>query len=149
MPKAGVFAEGAARVVAAALIARLRGGEPPGAYDGRGSCYIEFGAGRVGRVDVDFLSGPEADRHLPRAVRRARRREAATSARAAAPAGSAADRPTGGLAMPLRIVAALASIVTALALVATAAAGSRLSATVCPPLTGTPWGWRRSSAPEG
>ena len=27
-------------------------------YDGRGSCYIEFGAGRVGRVDVDFLSGP-------------------------------------------------------------------------------------------
>ena len=29
------------------------------AYDGRGSCYIEFGAGRVGRVDVDFLSGPK------------------------------------------------------------------------------------------
>ena len=28
-------------------------------YDGRGSCYIEFGAGQVGRVDVDFLSGPK------------------------------------------------------------------------------------------
>lgn len=27
-------------------------------YDGRGSCYIEFGSGRVGRVDIDFLSGP-------------------------------------------------------------------------------------------
>ena len=59
VPKAGVFAEGAARVVAASLIARLRGGEQPGAYDGLGSCYIEFGGGRVGRVDVDFLSGPK------------------------------------------------------------------------------------------
>lgn len=59
VPKAGVFSEGAARVVAESLIASLRGGEQPGAYDGLGSCYIEFGAGRVGRVDVDFLSGPK------------------------------------------------------------------------------------------
>lgn len=59
VPKAGVFAEGAARVVAASLIARFRGGEQPAAYDGIGSCYIEFGGGLVGRVDVDFLSGPK------------------------------------------------------------------------------------------
>ena len=59
VPKAGVFAEGAARVVASSLIARLRDGVEPGAYDGLGSCYIEFGGGRVGRVDVDFLSGPK------------------------------------------------------------------------------------------
>jgi sulfide:quinone oxidoreductase len=59
VPKAGVFAEGAARVVATSLIARLQGGEEPGAYGGLGSCYIEFGGGRVGRVDVDFLSGPK------------------------------------------------------------------------------------------
>jgi sulfide:quinone oxidoreductase len=58
VPKAGVFSEGAARVVAASLVAQLQGGEPPPAYDGRGACYVEFGAGRVGRVDVDFLSGP-------------------------------------------------------------------------------------------
>ena len=57
-PKAGVFSEGAARVVAASLIAELQGGEQPQAYAGAGSCYIEFGANRVGRVDVDFLSGP-------------------------------------------------------------------------------------------
>ena len=63
-PKAGVFAEGAARVVAEALIARLRGGEPPAAYDGRGICYIEFGAGRIGRVEVDFLSGPKPVGHF-------------------------------------------------------------------------------------
>jgi sulfide:quinone oxidoreductase len=57
-PKAGVFSEGAARVVAASLIAELQGDEQPSAYTGMGSCYVEFGAGRVARVDVDFLSGP-------------------------------------------------------------------------------------------
>jgi len=59
VPKAGVFSEGAARVVAAEVLAELRGEEQPAGYDGLGSCYIEFGAGRVGRVDVDFLSGPK------------------------------------------------------------------------------------------
>lgn len=57
-PKAGVFSEGAARIVAAAILAEVQGGEAPPAYNGAGSCYIEFGRGRVGRVDVDFLSGP-------------------------------------------------------------------------------------------
>ena len=58
-PKAGVFAEGAAKIVAASLIARLGRGQPPGPHEGKGSCYIEFGAGRVARVDIDFLSGPK------------------------------------------------------------------------------------------
>ncbi|HEY2333428.1 MAG TPA: FAD-dependent oxidoreductase [Solirubrobacterales bacterium] len=58
VPKAGVFAEGAARIVAQALIAKLSGGEAPGPHLGRGTCYIEFGGGRVGSVDIDFLSGP-------------------------------------------------------------------------------------------
>ncbi|MDQ1510185.1 MAG: sulfide:quinone oxidoreductase [Actinomycetota bacterium] len=59
VPKAGMFAEGAARVVAASIVATLRGGEPPQAFGGLGACYIEFGAGRVGRVDIDFLSAPK------------------------------------------------------------------------------------------
>lgn len=59
VPKAGVFAEGAARVVAHALISRILGTGESEEYNGLGSCYIEFGAGRVGRVDVDFLSGPK------------------------------------------------------------------------------------------
>jgi sulfide:quinone oxidoreductase len=58
VPKAGMFAEGAARVAAASIIADLKGNEPPPDYDGRGSCYIEFGSGTVGRVDMNFLSGP-------------------------------------------------------------------------------------------
>ena len=57
-PKAGVFSEGAARVVADQLVARIRGeSEPPG-YDGMGSCWIEFGGHEVARVDVDFFSTP-------------------------------------------------------------------------------------------
>jgi sulfide:quinone oxidoreductase len=58
-PKAGVFAEGAAGAVASALIARIRGEGKATLYAGAGTCYIEFGAGRVGRVDVDFFSGPK------------------------------------------------------------------------------------------
>jgi len=56
--KAGVFAEGAARVVADQLIARLRGEREPPGYDGKASCYIEFGDRGVARVDVDFFSSP-------------------------------------------------------------------------------------------
>jgi sulfide:quinone oxidoreductase len=59
VPKAGVFSEGAARVVAASIVALRLGGEQPPGYDGRGVCYIEFGAGQVGGVEVDFLSGPK------------------------------------------------------------------------------------------
>jgi sulfide:quinone oxidoreductase len=59
VPKAGVFAEGAARVVAQRILHDLRGGDPPGPHTGHGTCYIEFGRGNVGSVEIDFLSGPE------------------------------------------------------------------------------------------
>lgn len=58
-PKAGVFAEGAARAVAANIISRLRHEEETAKNPGFGSCYIEFGADRVARVEVDFFSGPK------------------------------------------------------------------------------------------
>jgi len=57
-PKAGVFAEGAAKVAAKTIIAELEHGEEPTAYKGDGICYVEFGNGRVGKVNVDFFSGP-------------------------------------------------------------------------------------------
>jgi sulfide:quinone oxidoreductase len=59
VPKAGVFAEGAARIVAQHLVAAVAGGAEPGRHLGQGTCYIEFGGGRIGSVDIDFLSGPE------------------------------------------------------------------------------------------
>ena len=58
VPRAGVFAESAARAVADDIAATMRGGGPIIPYDGRGSCYIEFGEGKVGKVDADFLTGP-------------------------------------------------------------------------------------------
>lgn len=57
-PKAGVFAEGAARVAAASIIAEFEQGEQPSPYKGNGICYVEFGDGLVGQVHVDFFSGP-------------------------------------------------------------------------------------------
>lgn len=57
-PKAGVFAEGAAKVAAETIIAEFESGEQPSPYKGNGTCYIEFGGGRVGKVNVDFFSGP-------------------------------------------------------------------------------------------
>jgi sulfide:quinone oxidoreductase len=56
-PKAGVFAEGQAAVVARQIVARVRGAAAAAAYDGRGICYLELGQGRIAKVDVTFLSG--------------------------------------------------------------------------------------------
>ncbi len=55
-PKAGVFSEGQARVVADAIVARHRGGDAA-TYSGRGICYIEFGDGEVGKVEAIFVAG--------------------------------------------------------------------------------------------
>jgi sulfide:quinone oxidoreductase len=59
VPRAGVFAETAARAVADDIISQVRRTAPAQPYDGKGSCFIEMGDGRVGMVDADFLSGPE------------------------------------------------------------------------------------------
>jgi sulfide:quinone oxidoreductase len=56
-PKAGVFAEGQAIVVADEIVARHRARESTSRYDGRGICYLEFGGDRVGRVEVTFRRG--------------------------------------------------------------------------------------------
>jgi sulfide:quinone oxidoreductase len=56
-PKAGVFAEGQAAVVAAGISAQLRGASATTEYDGHGMCYLEFGFDQVARVEVTFLSG--------------------------------------------------------------------------------------------
>jgi len=56
-PKAGVFAERQASVVADQLIARHGQAAAASMYDGKGICYIEFGHDRVARVEVTFVSG--------------------------------------------------------------------------------------------
>ena len=55
-PKAGVFSERQASVVADTLLAR-HGRGAGSTYDGKGICYIESGHDRVARVEVTFRSG--------------------------------------------------------------------------------------------
>ncbi len=83
-PKAGVFAEGAARAVAANIIAGLRNQEQTARNPGKGSCYIEIGADRIARVDVDFFSGPKPTGvfHEPSVALRADKDEFGSSRRA-------------------------------------------------------------------
>jgi sulfide:quinone oxidoreductase len=65
VPKAGIFAESAALVVADEIAAAISGAEPPAPFEGSGVCYAEFGAGLVSKVEVNFLKGegPEAERY--------------------------------------------------------------------------------------
>ena len=55
-PKAGVFSEGQAGVVAERIIAQVRGEQGP-TYGGAGVCYLEFGGDLVAGVQVTFLQG--------------------------------------------------------------------------------------------
>jgi sulfide:quinone oxidoreductase len=83
-PKAGVFAEGAAKAVATALIAKIRNAGRAMEYGGFGTCYIEFGGGRVGKVEVDFFSGPKpiGNYHEPSGALRAEKDHFGSSRRA-------------------------------------------------------------------
>jgi len=80
-PKAGVFSEGQALVVASQIISRLRG--TPGAvtYDGRGTCYMEFGRSLVARLKVTFPPGqaPFGDLEGPSQLMAAAKADFATS----------------------------------------------------------------------
>ncbi len=58
VPRAGVVAEGEAATVADVLTARLAGGPSPAPYAGEVICYVEMGDDTIGKVDVNFLSGP-------------------------------------------------------------------------------------------
>ena len=67
VPKAGIFAEAAARVVAEDIAASIAGADPPAPYEASGICYAEFGDGLVSKVEVNFLRGdaPAAQRYDP------------------------------------------------------------------------------------
>jgi sulfide:quinone oxidoreductase len=82
-PKAGVFAEGQAAVVAREIVAQVEGttGENP-TYDGVGVCYFEVGGDAVAKVQVTFVPGRAPFGHL----------EAPSEALAAEKADFGADR---------------------------------------------------------
>lgn len=83
-PKAGVFAEGAAKALGATLIAAERRAGEPGKHTGTGTCYIEFGGGRIASVEVDFFSheDPTGTFHEPSTALRAQKTAFGASRRA-------------------------------------------------------------------
>jgi sulfide:quinone oxidoreductase len=56
MPKAGIFAEEEAKVVAQEIMDEVAGTKSQAAYDGQGYCYIEAGNHMAGYVEADFYS---------------------------------------------------------------------------------------------
>lgn len=58
IPKSGQFAAGAARSAAESIIAEYLGREFTAGFNGKGTCYVEFGENKVGRADVDFFTDP-------------------------------------------------------------------------------------------
>lgn len=56
MPKAGIFAEGEAKVVAQEISDEIAGRKPQAAYDGKGYCYVEAGNRTAGYVEADFYN---------------------------------------------------------------------------------------------
>lgn len=61
LPKAGVMAEGQAKVAAAAIIAAITGQPGPQPFDGRGYCWIEAGREQAAIVQGNFLATPGPD----------------------------------------------------------------------------------------
>jgi sulfide:quinone oxidoreductase len=59
LPKAGVIAEAEGKRVAAAITATLSGQRQPDSFDGRGMCFVEFGAGEAALVEGRFFAEPE------------------------------------------------------------------------------------------
>lgn len=58
LPKAGVFAEREARVVARNIAHQITGKGDEAAFDGYGECFIEAGSGRAGFGRGDFYAEP-------------------------------------------------------------------------------------------
>lgn len=70
LPKAGVFAESQAEVVARNVAALVRGGRPAAEFDGAGACFVEMGGGRAGFASGNFYTTPDPVVRLKRPGRR-------------------------------------------------------------------------------
>ena len=69
-PKAGVFSEGQAVIVAGQISALMRDASDAPTYDGRGICYLEVGNHEIAKVDITFMAGerPRGDLEGPSAA---------------------------------------------------------------------------------
>ena len=70
LPKAGVFAERQAKVVARNIAREITGGSDTAVFDGHGECFIETGDGRAGFGRGDFYAEPTPQVDLHKVGRR-------------------------------------------------------------------------------
>ena len=77
LPKAGVFAEAQALVVAGAIAADIAGEPKPAGFDGNGFCYVEVGGGLAAYGSGDFYAypAPRITLELPTVEARAAKEE--------------------------------------------------------------------------
>jgi sulfide:quinone oxidoreductase len=66
LPKAGVFAEAEADVVAANIAAELSGRPATKRFDGKGACFVELGDGRAAFASGNFYAADAPDITLRR-----------------------------------------------------------------------------------
>jgi sulfide:quinone oxidoreductase len=59
VPKAGAFAEDAAKVVVNDILNKIKNESNVVKFDAVGTCYIEAGAGNVAELKANFLGNPE------------------------------------------------------------------------------------------
>jgi sulfide:quinone oxidoreductase len=71
IPKAGIFAEGEAKVASQQIIDEIKNNAsrktPPSKFDGKGYCFMEVGNKKAGYIDADFYNegGPSVRFDLP------------------------------------------------------------------------------------
>jgi sulfide:quinone oxidoreductase len=70
LPKAGVFAERQAEVVAHNIARSITGKGEPASFNGHGECFIETGGGKAGFGQGDFYAEPIPEIVLRRPSRR-------------------------------------------------------------------------------
>jgi len=59
VPKAGAFAEAAAKVVVEEILNKLKNENNVVKFDGAGTCYMETGSGNIAELDANFFGEPE------------------------------------------------------------------------------------------
>lgn len=61
VPKSGALAENGAEVVVSDILSKIKGEESTLRYEGVGSCFVELGEGKVGKLNTNFLGKPEPE----------------------------------------------------------------------------------------
>ena len=64
VPKAGVFAEGEAIIVAQNIMSKIQSKKESLLFDGKGGCFIESGRNTASIIEVDMFSEPKPSTKL-------------------------------------------------------------------------------------